>query len=336
MGIPYLHFPNRIKQSVLDNIFSKIVNLFTIKHLINKILNQVLPDAVVLAIDNDPIAQLFIKISKQMGIKTILIQEGLIRPHEYTMRKTYLSDYGYRLLRYLGIYLKYTIYGTSECDKILASGKRAADILKKRGIRENKIEIVGQPKYDDYIKKSKSYTPGTQKNKIILFAAGTKIVKDEENKHFLKKLLQTIKVLDAYLIIKMHPRTPETPEDIYKIINEEDTSFFKIVKQGDDTFEILKGIYALITVSSTMIIEALMMNKEGIAIDYLAGEQKLDYNEYDAVYSIESRDQIYDVIKNALTIKKPYENKKRLLEDELYNLDGKSAERTAKAIQALL
>jgi len=134
----------------------------------------------------------------------------------------------------------------------------------------------------------------------------------------------------------MHPRTPETPRDIYTIIGEKDTSCIEIVKQGDDTFDILKDIYALITVSSTMIIEALLLDKEGITVDYLAGEQRLHYSKYDAVYAIEDSDQISQVISNALHKKKPYVNKKRLLEDELFELDGKAAERIAQLIQSSL
>jgi len=335
-GIPYIHFPKQITRSPSDTIFLKITNFFKMKHTIKELLNHLSPKVVIFAIDNDPIAKIFISLSKIMGIKSVLIQEGLIRPYEYTMRETHFSDYFYHLLRFLGIHLKYTTYGTSGCDNILANGNRASEIFQKRGVLETKIEIVGQPKYDDYIRKLESYTPHTDGKKTVLFAAGSNIVKDHENIEFLKILIQAIRKLDAYLIIKMHPRTPETPDNIYNIINEKDNSFFEVIKQSDDTFEILKDIYALITVSSTMIIEALMMSKEGIVVDYLAGEQKLDYNKYDAVYSIESRDQIYDVIKDALTSKKPYENKKHLLEDELYKLDGRSAKRTAKAIQALL
>ena len=85
-----------------------------------------------------------------------------------------------------------------------------------------------------------------------------------------------------------------------------------------------------------MIIEALMMNKEGVVANYLAGEYRLDYTKYDAVYGINGPDQIHAVIKETLSSKKPYKNKKRLLEDELFMMDGHSAERAAQAIHSIL
>ena len=172
--------------------------------------------------------------------------------------------------------------------------------------------------------------------KKILFAAGSSIVRDELNIQFLKALVDSVKNFNAFVIIKMHPRTKETPQEIYNIIGAQDKSCLEVVKQSDDTFEILKDVYGLITVSSTMIIEALLLDKEGITVDYLAGEQRLDYGKYDAVYTIEDQQKISDVIAEALQTKKSPANKKHLLEDELFKLDGNASERVAHLIQSSL
>jgi UDP-N-acetylglucosamine 2-epimerase len=336
LDLNYIHYPGQIKRSRFDIFFVQIINFFKIKKLIKLILQQVKPSLLVLAIDNDPIARTFIHLSKKTGIKTFLIQEGLVRPHEYSMRKVYLSDIIAGAFSCLGIYLNYSKYGTSGCDKILVSGMRAARIFKERIRKGSSIEIVGQPKYDNYLNKLADYHSDNSKNKRFLFAAGTNVVKNTANIDFLRTLLLAIKECGAYLTVKMHPRTPETPEDIYNIIGEQDTSFFEIVKQSDDTFDILKDIYALITVSSTMIIEALLMDKEGIAVDYLAGEQRLNYSAYGAVHTIDHPNQISDVINIVLKDKKPYTNKRRLLEEELFKLDGKAASRIAEIIQSSL
>jgi hypothetical protein len=79
-----------------------------------------------------------------------------------------------------------------------------------------------------------------------------------------------------------------------------------------------------------------MMDKECIAANYLAGKRRFDYDSYNAFYSIENEEEIYNVLKESILLKKSYENKKRLLEDELYKLDGKAGVRTAEIIESMI
>ena len=142
--------------------------------------------------------------------------------------------------------------------------------------------------------------------------------------------------LNVRVVIKLHPRLPQEPADIYALVGLEECPSLGIVKEGDDTFELLKRSDALITVSSTVILEALMMNKECIIANYLAGEARLDYSEYDAVHCIEREEEIYNGIEKSLSSRKRFESKKRLLEDELYKLDGQSGLRAAKFIEGMM
>ena len=135
-----------------------------------------------------------------------------------------------------------------------------------------------------------------------------------------------------HLIIKLHPRGVQEPADIYNLLDINREHSIEIIKEGDDTFELLKRADVLITVSSTIVLEALMMDKECVVGSYLAGESRLEYGKYDAIHSIESEEEIYDVMKKAILSKKSYENKHRLLEDELYRLDGKAGQRAASFI----
>jgi hypothetical protein len=315
---------------------SQISSFFKIRAQVRKALEDISPDLVVLGLDNDPIAQQFIRESKTRGIRTVLVQEALIRPHEYTMRKTYFSDYLYRFMRFFGVYLSYTKYGTGDCDKILVGGRAAAEIMTKRGVSQDRIAIVGYPKYDLLMERIGGAQLITDQEKVYLFAASTKIVQDHANVQFLKRLVGAIQKMGLCLIVKLHPRGVHDPQDIYEMIEAKESPFLKIVKEGDDTFELLKRAYALVTVSSTVILDALMMNKECIVANYLAGESRLEYAQYDAIHMIENEDDIYDVIKRSISSRKSYENKKRLLNDELYSLDGKSGDRAAGCIEAMI
>ena len=59
-------------------------------------------------------------------------------------------------------------------------------------------------------------------------------------------------------------------------------------------------------------------------------------NKYDAVFSIESEDEVFPVIKMSSISKKDIKNKNRLLADELYRLDGKSSKRAAEEIEMMI
>lgn len=332
----YKHVPRRIRRSPTDNLLLKLVNFFRMKKQIVRVLKETSPDLVVLAIDNDPIAQIAIHESKRQGIKTLLVPEGLIKPYDLLTRKTYLSDYFYKILRPLGIYLAYIKYGTGDCDRILVSGKRALDILEKIGVPEDRMTIVGQQKYDTFLAKIKKDYLQTKETGAYLYAASTRIFENEEEVQLVRKLTQSAKELGIHLIVKLHPRAPQEPEELYLLIGSDTRPFVEIMKEGYDTFEILKKVDVVITISSAIVWEGLMMNKECILASYLAGTRRLDYDSYDAIHTIEYEEEIHEVMKKSMLSKKRYENKKRLLEDEIYKLDGKAGYRTARFIESMI
>jgi len=336
LEIDYHHFEKRISRSPDDNVILKISKFVKMRRIIRDVLKHISADVVVLAMDNDPIAQLVIEQCNDLGMKKVLVQEALIRPYEYTMRQTYLSDYAYNLLRLCRIYLNYSQYGTGGCDKILVGGVIARDILKSRGVSVDKIAVVGLPKYDEFFNKIRKIRPINNEKKVYLFAASTRVLDDASSITFVKEMVQSTNKLQVYLIIKLHPRGPVEPSDVYKLIDCNDTPFVKITKEGDDTFSLLTKSDILIAVSSTVILEALMMDKECVVASYLAGESRLQYDEYDALHSIESQKDIYNAMKTAMMFKKSWDNKKRLLEDELYKLDGKAGERAANLIECMI
>jgi len=337
LGVQFRFFAKAVNRSEGDNFFLKIVAFLKMKQSIIQSLKEVSPNIVVLGIDHDPIAQVVIGESNRLGYKTILFQEGLITPHQKLSHKSQLSDYGYNILKLCGIYLNYSKYGSGDWDKILVGGKRPYTILNKiRGIAEERIGIVGIPKYDIFFQRIKDLKQISDEKKTYLYAARPTIISDEPNIRFLKKLVGAVNDLKIHFIIKLHPRSPLEPDDIYNVIKSEDKSSVEIIKQGDDTFEILKKSYALITDFSTVALEALIMGKECVAASYLAGDNRFEYNEYDAIYVVENESEIYDVMKKSMLTKKSYENKKRLLEDELYRLDGKAGERAASFIENMV
>jgi len=335
LGLPYRHLQNPVQRSLDDNLLSNVINFFRIRRELVQVVQEVSPRVIVMAIDNDPISQILLRESRRKGIHTVLVQEALIRPHEYTRRQTYLSDRFYGLIRASGVFLKYTMYGAGGCDRLLVGGRIARDILERRGIPKTRMEIVGHPKYDSMVKRLESFHAATD-TKTYLYAASTKVVDDDAHVRFLMRLTQAASNLGIALIVKLHPRSAHEPSDIYGLLQMRPSPSLQIIKEGDDTLDILKRCHALVTVSSTVILDALMMDRECVLATYLAGESRMDYDAYDAIYSIEGEGQIDEVIQRSMIDKRSYRNKRRLLEDELYLLDGKAGERAAKAIVSMI
>lgn len=334
--LSYMHFPEEMRRSPNDNFFKRFLNILKIRKQIRNILRAVAPDVVVFAIDNDPISQVTIREARSQGIRTLLVPEGLIQPYDLLMRKIYFSGYFYRMLRFLGICLNYIKYGTGGCDNILVSGKRALETLRKIGVPENKMTVVGQQKYDLFIKKAREAQPHTNERKTYLFAASKRIMRDEAEIRLLQEVIETASGLDMCLIIKLHPRTSESPDDLYRIISCKNSSSIKVIKEGYDTFEVLSKVDAVITIPSAIILEVLMLNKECLIATYLEGESFDDYIRYDAIHFINSEKEASDVIRKSAVVRKSYDNKMRLLEDELYKLDGCSGARAAEFIKGLI
>jgi uncharacterized UPF0146 family protein len=336
LGANYRHFYEGIVVSPDDTIIKKIINCYKIKKQIVRLLNEIKPDIIILALDNDPIAQIFINESRKHSIKTMLVPEGLLKPYDFKERKTYYSDYFYNILRFLGIFVKYIGYGNGNSDLYLVSGKNSYDILKNAGVPEKRMIIVGQQKYDSFIDRIKDYKAPVNNPKIYLYAASTRIFQNKPEVELIKKLIESVEKNDIHLIIKLHPRAAEEPKKLYDIVNNSNTSSFEIIKEGYETFDLLKRVDAVITISSAIVLEALLMDKEFIAASYLAGRRRFNYDSYDAIHVIENESDINNIIKNSVVNKKYHKNKKSLLEDEIYKLDGQAVQRTIKIIESMV
>jgi hypothetical protein len=118
-------------------------------------------------------------------------------------------------------------------------------------------------------------------------------------------------------------------------LNGDNIDHVEIIKEGDETFELLRGCDVFVTVSSTMILDALLMDKECIVVRYLAGEERLEYDSYECSYFVDSAQEISRVVQESINSKKPYEKKRRLLEGELLLLDGRAGNRAAAALEGL-
>jgi UDP-N-acetylglucosamine 2-epimerase len=335
-NIHYTHFTQKIQRSERDSIFKECVSYFKIKKLINKLFDAHSPRVVVLGVDNELISVLFIKEAAKRNIKSVIIQEGSSRPDAVNVKMKTPRAYAEEMLRLVfGIHLGYKLHGTLNLfDKYFVAGQLTKETLIKRGVPSEKIVVTGQPKYDPFLKEAISNRNVEEENRTFLFAAGFHIIKDQANIEFLKTLIYSTADLGVRLIIKLHPRSSVFPEDIKKLFPHDSLEHYDILRESDTAvLGLLKQVYGVITVSSTVVTEALIMNREGIVVDYLAGDFQLPFKGYSAVHHINNVEDVAPVLEKSIQKKIPFENKKKLLKDNIYSLDGKSAKRAVEIIE---
>jgi CDP-Glycerol:Poly(glycerophosphate) glycerophosphotransferase len=336
ISVRYRKFNRDVIRSEKDNKFLKLKNFFNLRHVIFQTIQEISPEVVVMGIDHDPIAQVVLDVAKKLQFKTVIFQEGLISPGQQSFSKPEKSNHLHDFLHLLGVHLRYSRYGRGQWDKIFVGGKQPYRILKNKGINKDRIDIVGIPKYDSFFRQIKNLKQMSMDKKIYLYAARPTIIGNEANITFLNRVVDCALDSEIHLIIKLHPRSPIDPEDVYNHIQSAQKKSVEIIKEGDDTFEILKKSYAIITDFSTVALEALIMGKECVVAGYLAGDNRFEYDEYDAMYCIEHESEICDKIKASILQKKKSSNKRKLLEDELFKLDGNSGARAARNIERML
>ena len=250
LNVPFRHFAYTIDRNENENFSLQIYHFFCIKKIIEKTLTDINPNKIVLAVDNDPISYIILKFSRNRNIQSFILQEASARPDanvSYPGFKGILI----KLFSFLGIRLGYILHGTSHLyTEYFVSGNAAKNVMIDRGIPEKKLRITGQPKYDDIMIKAASLRHSNLESKQLLFAAGLDSIDTEAKIQFVKRLVQLSRIYGLLLLIKLHPRSNETPDKYRSILNDFSLSNCCIVKEGDDTFSLLEQSYALITVAS--------------------------------------------------------------------------------------
>ncbi len=271
---------------------------------------------------------LIVNSKKDKKIKIIALQHELINPitciHRHIKSKRALDKNNF-LWRPLPNY---------KC----VSGNYAKKILLKQcNYPEEKIIITGQPRYDELTKYNKFNKKDIckkfnldPKRKIIIYAS-----KFLENENRIFKILSMyVNKNKIQLIFKAHPNA-NIPKLKKRIIESENVKLIHNI----NLFELLYVCDLLITVSSTVAIEAMYLNKPVLIID-LFKRCTLPFVEYGAGYGVYEFKNIIDGLEMTLYNKKIKDKLKigrtKFLKDYMYGIDGKSTNRVINLIQKIL
>lgn len=233
---------------------------------------------VIFTFDWHPAMRILVNACNDLGIKTVLIlhESVFLSQEKYYMYK--LGNYEVNL---------------PKCDHVVTWGQLQKNIFVERGIDENKIEVLGAPKFDIY-NKYESLTSredfcmiyGLNPNKkIFLYALQPMDIQVDQSyalqrqNEALLDIIDYCEKNDCQLIMREPPSNNKNT--IFKRTRDkvEDDDRLVIDKSGYYLLPVAENLYhadLLLSVNSTLILEALLSNTFVVSTKYFAFTQMWD------------------------------------------------------------
>jgi hypothetical protein len=233
-------------------------------------------------------------------------------------------------------------------DRIALYGSHGYDAMIKNGFSPNKLTIVGNPRYDDWLKADADTDRETicaklqipRERKIITIAAhlswkGTRIWVQAVVRTFAEHRQEG----KYALIIKPHPA--DLLEDYLTILNGIKPSDVYLVDGELDIRTLMNATDILITDLSAVGVEAIVLGKPTICLNLTGTPQHLiRYDEEGGAILVTRADRIWDTIQDVLyddvTIEKLARERERGIERFAFKNDGQSSARFLNAIHKMM
>ncbi|MGI6483973.1 MAG: CDP-glycerol glycerophosphotransferase family protein [Methanobacterium sp.] len=234
-------------------------------------------------------------------------------------------------------------WGTGKFTKIAVAGEYTKKLLMERGVDETKIVITGIPRWDQLVN-TKIYNFNednnykTNQKKIILFTTQPLVESgmwtEEDMEFFISNVVQIVGMNDKYeLIMKLHPR--DKKERYKSILKKNDLEKYCIVTQNANIYELLRKCDLLLTHICTTAIEAMILEKPVLIIDFKYPLKKVPFIEDGTFSAVLSPDNLLDSIEEVI---KNYNIE--IFSTSVYNYaylqDGNSSERVVELIKRLI
>ena len=286
---------------------SKIINQM-IKLIIKKKINLI-----ILYADFNNFEKTFAQIGNLFNIPSIVVQHGIIGNETGFMPKS--ADY------------------------LLAFGERSKKRLIDFGYPKKNIILTGSPQFDKY--KDLNIKIKTNKQKKIVFIMGDsnnpeREISKEKWKIVYEMMFKALKKFPEYeLIIKCKGEGDlyTLPEFIAKKENFQNMSNIININPID----LISDAEMVIITNSTMIFDALLLNKPVISINFKEFEKFFCYKDLKSVQTVHNQKELEEaIIKNKIQTKEDLLEIKKTLKEELSNLNGKASKRVVDVINNIL
>jgi glycosyltransferase involved in cell wall biosynthesis len=318
------------------SLFRKDVDYYiTFKDLDEYIKNRLRKiDVVVVTNDIIPFERKVIKIARELGIKSLIIQHG------------YPNN--------LQIFQSIPIFA----DRIAVWGELTKDFLIKGGAEEEKIILTGSPQFDKYVirkpgdkrKIFRKYNLPLSIKNIILFTAQPFRHKDkfdydrltlDEQKEIFKNIFKISDEMDLFLIVKLHPSNELSYPKILDFISANNHKNCVVFSHEQcELFDLIDICDISITHNSTTAVESMILKKPVITVNFSNKKDAINYAQYGCAINVTTKDMLKEtinsVLNNRLLRDKLMINADRFLKYSFYKLDGLSSKRVANLIMNII
>ncbi|MBP1908195.1 glycosyltransferase family 52 [Methanolobus bombayensis] len=243
-----------------------------------------------------------------------------------------------------GVYGKSYVPGIIKVNMLAVMGPFFKSLLIDCGVSSNMITVTGQPRYDSLFqrKMEKSCVFTKQEldlpsdKKLVLLA--TQPVSDDQRWALIYSVCNTIRDnSEILLMIKPHPS--ESNDLHEKVVHETQIQNYMFC-ENMDIIDLVNVCDVLITIHSTVALEAMFFEKPVITVNYSGQEDIMSYAEEGAAIGVYSFNELTLALDKALhddyLISQLRKKQKVYLHDYLYRIDGKASERIVTIAETLV
>jgi len=231
-------------------------------------------------------------------------------------------------------------YGAAS--NIAIFGEFTKNILLKRGISKKKIVITGNPLFDKLINftyNKKEILKKLELNpakKIIVFASQP-LPDLEERKRIFIAVTEVLKTIhDVQIVVKPHPAEME---DFYKNIDIPNTADSVIITKKVDLYGLLYSCDLLITGFSTTALEAMILNKPVITVNFSGKSDIMPYAKSGAAIGVYKEEDLLNAVRNIINnegvVEKLTNNRRQFVYEHAFKTDGNASKRVLNYIEQL-
>ncbi|MHB8510978.1 MAG: oligosaccharide flippase family protein [Actinomycetota bacterium] len=288
-------------------------------------------NAVIIGNDFTPFERLVIDEARAAGCASVLLQDGVIslegdQAGGGARSGSAIVNIAKRVLTLGGMPFDQRPYGCGGCDAICVYGPSTKATLEKRGVPSDRIFVTGQPRYDALRSGS---TPRTH---ILVttqpFSRYGLASLEQETSTFVSMINGALSESSS-VIVKLHPDTDSSSRQ--KLMEQfKDRVTFEQAAPIDDLY---RGSTALVTLSSTTALEAMLYHVPVVVVDVPGFPTTLPYVESGAVVVARGAEEIAPAIREALAgSASTHAAIDRFLSEHLAPVDGLAAQRVADVV----
>ncbi len=283
--------------------------------IINNMLSVEKPRLLVVMNEITNLGNIAVHIAKQKSIKTLCIQHGTVGD---------ASDF-------TPVYV----------DKLAVWGDTPKQAFIKKGVPEDMITVTGAPQFDDLalrnidLKEKELKKIGIKSDKKIIVLATQPVLGIEQITEALSKVVKTIP--ETQLVIKTHPSEYSTKKYLEMAKKQ---GLDDVIVTGKYLHPLLNRCDILVTSSSTVGMEAMILDKPVITVNFTDIPDLMPYAEEGAAIGVYKKEDLMKAVKSLFYDKKARDKLikkgKEFIYKRCYKIDGKASQRVADFINNII